>query len=448
MSTSIGQTIDDRYRLDQELGRGGMGTVFQATDLRLGKAVALKVLAPQFARDSDAQARFRVEAEAMAGLHHTHIVPVTDFVQRRDLCFLVMELVVGGSFSQLLRSYSERRRSFPEREALELCRQAAEGLAHAHTRGVLHRDIKPDNLLCERVSVGDGSAAWLVKIADFGIAQLRRSGPGAAGRTTAGGFIGTLAYASLEQLEGRSIDERSDIYALGCVLYELLTGTPPLAFAPSDTDQQRFVQALEIQRCGRRTPVIRSRPDLSPTTVSIVEACLACNPADRFAHAATLASEMAKARDSLTPALHTGTVVFPADSAGGKSRPAFSTSNTPLDSPRLRVRSADAPEQRFALTRSGLSIGRSATNHVVLHDPAVSGQHLRVEWDGVGVSVTDLGSTNGSLLNGQPLTPHTPTPWPWHVCLRLGQSWLHLDRPIQSIDARGDSPQNSSKRSQ
>lgn len=430
MNTSIGQTIDDRYRLDSELGRGGMGTVFRATDLRLSKAVALKVLAPRFARDPDAQARFRVEAEAMAGLHHTHIVPVTDFVQRRDLCFLVMELVVGGSISQLLRFYSEQGRSFPEREALELCRQAAEGLAHAHARDVLHRDIKPDNLLCERVSLGDGSAAWLVKIVDFGIAQLRRARPDAAGRTTVGGFIGTLAYAPLEQLEGRIIDERSDIYALGCVLYELLSGAPPVVFAPTDTDQQRLVQALEIQHSGRRTPVIRSRPDLSPTTVSIVEACLACKPADRFASAAALASELSKASGSLTPPLDVGTTIIPATSGGEQSRPVFNPSNTPLEYPRLRVRSADTPEQRFALTGSGLTIGRSETNHIVLNDLAVSGQHLRVEWDGGAVNVVDLGSSNGTLLNGQPLTPHTPTRWPWHVSLRLGGSWLHLDRPI------------------
>ncbi|NNJ11026.1 SUMF1/EgtB/PvdO family nonheme iron enzyme [Chloroflexales bacterium ZM16-3] len=436
MSVSIGQTIDSRYRVDQEIAVGGMGAVYRATDLRLGKAVALKVLKTHYTNDPGFQQRFRSEAQTLAMLEHPNIVQVTDFAERPGLCYLVMELITGGSFSRLLKPYRASGQWLPEQAAIELCRQAAEGLACAHAAGVIHRDIKPDNLLFVKVQSANGTVTRIVKIADFGIARLRQGLPGAQQLTTLGSFIGTLGYAPLEQLEGRPLDERSDIYALGAVFYELLTGAQTVTFAPTETDHQCFIKALDIQRAGRIMPAQALRPGIRPAILAILGSCLASDPALRFAGAAALSAALEAALLSTAAGPTRLPTVGPVRGTvqmdpkrGDQLPPTARVTQSALAAPRVRITDAQGLRRDVDLSRAGLSVGRAADNMVALTDQAASGRHLQIDWDGAQVRVTDLGSTNGTLLNGQRLSPHAPTHWPWQASIQVGGSFLQLDQP-------------------
>ncbi|MBT2492686.1 serine/threonine protein kinase [Streptomyces sp. ISL-96] len=204
--------VADRYRLDTPIGRGGMGEVWRATDEVLGRPVAVKLLLGNGA-DASAAARFRLEAQTAARLSHPHLVAVFDFGAWEDRFYLVMELVEGTSLAQTLVSEGALR---AERVA-NIAAQAAAGLAAAHRQGVVHRDIKPGNLMTSH----DGT----VKIADFGIAQFVDDP--ATALTTAGQIVGTSLYLAPERALGRPAGPASDMYSLGCVLYQLLAGRPP-----------------------------------------------------------------------------------------------------------------------------------------------------------------------------------------------------------------------------
>ena len=196
------------------LGAGGMGVVYKARQTRLDRMVALKVLSPQLSKDPDFVARFNREAKAMAALSHAGIVQVFDFGQEADLCFLVMEYVDGLSLRQLMKD----RKLAPE-EALKIVPKICEALEYAHSKSVIHRDIKPENILLDR----EGR----VKIADFGLARVMDQ-PGASRFTLSHVVMGTPGYMAPEQYASMSVDHRADIYSLGAVLYEMLTGQLPV----------------------------------------------------------------------------------------------------------------------------------------------------------------------------------------------------------------------------
>ncbi len=207
------QLFGDRYEIERRIGRGGMADVFLARDRQLDRPVAVKVLFPEFSRDAAFVERFRREAQSAANLSHRHIVAVYDWGERDDTYFIVMEYVEGRTLAEILRSEGPLQ---PDRAA-EVAADVAGALAYAHRNGVIHRDVKPGNVL-----ITPGGQA---KVADFGIAQpVDRP---AQDLTVAGAVIGTAAYFSPEQAQGRPLDPRSDLYALGCVLYETLTGRPP-----------------------------------------------------------------------------------------------------------------------------------------------------------------------------------------------------------------------------
>lgn len=205
--------VADRYRLGEPLGRGGMGEVFRAVDEVLGRPVAVKLLRPSDHDPAAAVERFRREARAAAILNDTHVVAVYDFGQHDDRSYLVMELVEGRSVADELAQTGP----LPRERAVDIIEQAAAGLAAAHRRDIVHRDIKPSNLLLTT----DGTA----KIADFGIAHL--ADEGAAALTVTGQIVGSTHYLAPERAQGRPAGKPSDVYALGCVLYQLVTGHPP-----------------------------------------------------------------------------------------------------------------------------------------------------------------------------------------------------------------------------
>jgi serine/threonine-protein kinase len=209
----VGLVLEGRYRLEERLARGGMSTVYSATDLRLGRTVAVKVMADHLVHDPTFVDRFTREARAAAMLSHPNVVSVSDQGSDQGLVFLVMELVRGRTLRDLLQA----RGRLTVGEAFAVLEPVLAGLTAAHRAGIVHRDIKPENVL---IGV-DG----VVKVADFGLARaVVGTGQSSA---TGGMLIGTVAYLSPEQLERGKADARSDIYAAGIVLYEMLTGTPP-----------------------------------------------------------------------------------------------------------------------------------------------------------------------------------------------------------------------------
>lgn len=241
------------------IGRGGMGEVWRATDEVLGRAVAVKLLLGDKA-DASSTARFRLEAQTAARLSHPHVVAVFDFGAWEDRFFLVMELVEGRSLGDVLAA----QESVDPGQVARIAGQAAAGLAAAHRQGIVHRDIKPGNLMLD----AEGS----VKIGDFGIAQFVDD-PSTA-LTTAGQIVGTSLYLAPERALGRTADSASDMYSLGCVIYQLLVGHPPFR---SDTATATLYQHVDTPP----VPVRQRGIEISPAFDSYLLGLLAKKPEDR-----------------------------------------------------------------------------------------------------------------------------------------------------------------------
>ncbi|ADB30409.1 serine/threonine protein kinase [Kribbella flavida DSM 17836] len=251
--------VAERYRLGERLGQGGMGEVFRASDEVLGRDVALKLLLPT-RRDPDATARFQREARAAATLSDPHVVTAYDFGPHDGGYFLVMELVEGRTVAEELRE----RGPFRADRALDVIRQAAAGLAAAHRQDIVHRDVKPGNLLL----TPDGT----VKITDFGIARFLTDTTTTL--TATGQVLGTSFYLAPERATGQPAGKPSDIYALGCVLYQLVTGHPPF-----QGDQPASVMYQHVST--EPTAPSHLRPELSGPFEELLFSMLAKNPADR-----------------------------------------------------------------------------------------------------------------------------------------------------------------------
>ena len=280
--------LADRYRLERELGRGGMATVYLARDIRHRRPVALKVLHPELGAVLGTE-RFLREVETAAGLQHPHILPVFDSGEAAGRLWYTMPYVEGES----LRDRLVREVQLPVEDAVRLTREVAEALDYAHRHGVVHRDIKPDNIL-----LTEGHAS----VADFGIAKAVSTAGGEA-LTQTGTAVGTPAYMSPEQASpGAPLDGRSDVYSLGCVLYEMLAGEPPFT-GPSS-------QAIIARHCADPPRSIRVvRPGVPLAVERAVERALAKVAADRFQTAGEFARCLA------TPEVSSTSAVAPAGSA-------------------------------------------------------------------------------------------------------------------------------------
>ncbi len=275
----LATALADRYRLERELGQGGMATVYLALDLKHHRRVAIKVLRPELAAAIGPE-RFLREIETTASLRHPHIVPLYDSGDAGGFLYFVMPLVEGES----LRDRLDREKQLPVGDALTIAREVADALGYAHSRGVVHRDIKPENILLE-----GGHAV----VADFGIARAL-SAAGADRLTQTGLSVGTPRYMSPEQAAGDTqLDGRSDIYSLGCVLYEMLGGQPPFTGPTAEAVARQHLIADPA-------PITILRPTVSAAVAGVLARTLAKNPADRFDPAARL-SEALSAADAVTP---------------------------------------------------------------------------------------------------------------------------------------------------
>ena len=268
--------IQDRYRLERPIGKGGMAEVWCARDERLQRPVAVKFLAPQFHDDPEFLVRFFSEAQSVARLNHSNVVDVLDFGDFEDRPYLVMEYVGGGSLADITGEPL-----LPER-ASEIVGEAARGAGAAHALGLVHRDIKPGNILL----TDDGRA----KLADFGIASSKTSEK----LTATGQAIGSPHYISPEQASGLGCGPASDVYALGVVLYELLTGRPPF-----DADNVTAIAIAHVDKAP--LPPSQLIADLDPALEELVMRCLAKDPEERFADGSALAAALDDPREA--PAL-------------------------------------------------------------------------------------------------------------------------------------------------
>ncbi|WP_246002649.1 serine/threonine-protein kinase, partial [Allorhizocola rhizosphaerae] len=259
--------LSDRYRLDELLASGGMGAVWRAVDLRLDRTVAVKVLAPAFADDAEFVARFEAEARTMAAVRHPNIVGVYDHGEDGGDIYLVMEYVAGRPLSQVL----EEGGRLPSDETLRVVAQAATALQVVHDAGIVHRDVKPSNLLIEE----DGT----VRLADFGVARSAAS----AGLTGTQKVLGTAQYMAPEQALGRGATPAADIYALGAVAYHCLAGNAPFG---GETPVE-----VALHHVQDEPPPLP--PDVPAATRSIVERAMAKDPLLRFESAASFAAAAA-----------------------------------------------------------------------------------------------------------------------------------------------------------
>ena len=269
----IGTILGGRYRLLELLGQGGMATIYRALDTQLGRDVAIKLLRPEYLRDPDFSSRFRQEAQNAASLNHPNVVSVYDYGEDPSGPYIVMELVDGEDLATILR----RNGSLPPAQAARIAAAVARALAAAHARGIVHRDVKPGNVLIGR----DGR----VKVVDFGIARAVAE----AQMTLPGTTLGSVHYFSPEQARGEASTNESDIYSLGIVLYEMLTGSRPW-----EGDSAASVALARLS--GPVPDPVLVRPSLPPDLAAITRKALASSPIDRFASAASMADALETSR--------------------------------------------------------------------------------------------------------------------------------------------------------
>src|SRR5436305_9012664 len=272
-----GELVANRYELQEVVGTGGMATVYRAVDTLLERNVALKILHPHYGDDAEYVERFRREARSVAQLSHRNIVTVIDRGQDDDQQYIVFEYVDGESLKELV----DRTGPLPCRRAIELALQVAHALAFAHQHGLVHRDVKPQNVLITQ----DGDA----KVTDFGIA---RSMDVEHGVTQTGTVLGTSNYLSPEQARGQTVTRATDVYSLGVVLYELLTGEVPFP-------GENFV-AVAMKHLNEPPPsLLEKRHDVPMRLVAAVERALAKDPLQRFQTMDAFGAELRACRAEL-----------------------------------------------------------------------------------------------------------------------------------------------------
>jgi serine/threonine-protein kinase len=276
----VAQSVLGRYRLGEAIGAGGMGTVYRARDEVLGREVAVKLVREELASDERSQARFRQEARIAASLSHPGIAAVYDFAEEEGRSAIVMELLDGQDLHTLLQQEGPMEPAM----VAEILAQAADALAYAHGLGAVHRDVKPANIFLTR--------SGTVKITDFGVAFAAGGGQ----LTTTGALIGTPDYLSPEQVRGERATAASDIYSLGCVAFQLLTGRPPFGGDNSI--------AIATARLDAPPPSARAQnPEVSEELDAVIRRSLAPSPEDRFANAGAMAKGLRAAAPSQAGAL-------------------------------------------------------------------------------------------------------------------------------------------------
>jgi serine/threonine protein kinase len=425
MTDLIDQTIGS-YRIEESMGTGGLSQVFRARHIHRDIVVALKVMHESLSRSPGFEDLFRREAKVIAALRHPHIVEVLDFGVDDGRCYFVLEFMGAGSMHSLLRHRTQPGQGLPLVLGLDLVRQAADGIAYAHSQGWVHHSITLGNLLLAH-NPTVALVPYALKIDDFGIVRLIQED-----KPISGIEMGNAVYISPEECQGTGSDGRSNVYALGVVLYEVVTGRLPFVF-------KTFIEAIH-NHVNVPPPSPRSlRPDLPPEVETIILRCLAKRPDERFQSATDLSYALREAVAQLPPELQKSSALASTTilSPGVSVAPLATATSAPLalaviatTVPRVRVLDGTGKTLQIVdLQSSSLTVGRASVNNLVLDAPTVSRHHMRLDWDGNQVSVVDLGSSNGTLLAGIRLLPQSPQVWDSRELLRVGPFWLQFEPP-------------------
>jgi serine/threonine protein kinase len=404
MKSLINETLGG-YSLVEELGRGGMAVVYKADQPKLERSVAVKVLDPIYtSEDSDVLARFRREAKAIAALRHPNILTVYDYGEEEGLAYIVMEYVEGGTLKDRLQG-----KSFDWKRALDLGVGVGRALAFAHDRGIIHRDVKPANILLLRED-------WPL-LADFGLVKLQQA---RRALTQPGVTLGTPDYTSPEQALGETIDYRADIYALGVVLYEIVTGQLPFkAEKPFD------VLLMHVSDPPKKPSDLA--PDIPEVLENAILKALAKSPEDRYAHMRDMVADLELAQEAILAMQQRK--LLQSDQTMHHATMQIDLVQSFLSGPRFVVVATGAtlpiPHKDEVL------IGRADPRGNVIPDidlsmygggsAGVSRQHARLMCQDDNWTIEDLRSTNGTYVNNQSVPSSQPTPLKDGDSVRCGQ---------------------------
>ncbi len=426
-----------RYRIIEKIGSGGMGSLYLAHDPLIDRQVAIKVLLDQ-GDNAEFRERFTREARSAGGLRHVNIVTIYDIGEQDGFVFIVMEYVHGETLARLIA----QRAALSLARKLEIVEGMCAGLSSAHRAGIVHRDVKPANVMV----ASDG----VVKILDFGIAHLARAPE--SGLTQAGTIFGTLNYVSPEMLMGRPVDSRADVFAVGSVLYELVSGRKLFPGTLADGLIARVM-------AGTHEPLSAAVPGIPPLLEQIVERSIAKDPADRYQDLQTMERDAARCRSELpdTPLIDDAAAlavvgegaapeptrmsiaepvamrspVGSAEAGDGTifiSPPPHAVSRVP-EVPAVRLivaRSSDPHEvgRTIEVPSGGLTLGRSADCDVAVNDSGWSRHHARLEWVDRGFVIRDLSSRNGTFVNGRRVRADVPEPLFFGATITVGTTAL------------------------
>lgn len=413
MTSLIGQTINNRYRLESLLGDGGMGTVYRAYDVNLDRQVALKLMHAHFARNEEFRQRLIQEARTAAQLDHPSVVRVYDFGDSDAGLFIAMEYVNGGSLRDHLRRLQRLQKYLPMGQSLQIGAQIADALDYAHRKGIIHRDIKPGNIMLKRLTRPDepGEQPFRATLTDFGLVKIQEG----TSLTQSGATLGTPTYMSPEQCSGEKIDGRTDLYALGVVLYELFTNRLPFNF-------QTLSEAMGAHNRGEMPPSARIlRPEIPPLLDTILTRILAKNPDDRYPTGAELEDALRSAIVALDGA--------PTQVMMREEMDILERISEPPPGHELLIDTPGHPRSIVPLTQAVITLGRQADNEIVLPAEGVSRHHARLQATALGWELVDLGGINGTYLNDRRLRADDPTPIFPGSKMRVGPYELTLQGP-------------------
>jgi serine/threonine protein kinase len=426
MSDLIGRKFGE-FKIQRLLGKGNVGMVYEAVRLSNSEPAAVKILHPEVLADEGARDRFKNEIGRAAGLIHPGVAPIYQWGEENGAFFVAMELLQDGSAFPTDSVESARQGAWDSR--LELVRQVADILGAAHRRRVLHLDLHPGNILWSRSARGP----FQIKLADFGLLRAVHEGI-----SNQGELRGHPGYLAPEQWHGGEVDARTDLYALGVLLYQVLTGTPPF---PPSAPATAMYHHLYVDVPRPRA----SRPELPLNLEAIVLRCLAKKPQDRT----TTMEEVSEILQTATSESRER----PSASAfvrgvGGETRDSSADAPTtrpgqppePPAPPPERIGPHGVPRfdvadergvvvSRGYLRSSGATIGSAADNVIVLESRDVSPHHARIDWDGVRITITDLGSRTSTFLNDERLLPQIPQEWTRGQQVRIGPYWIRVQMP-------------------
>ncbi len=414
-----------------------MGAVYKAFDLTLARAVAVKVMHPQFAKQPEFQQRFLQEAQAAARLgDHPSIVNIYDYEYEQNLSYMIMEFVPGASLGTYIKHVQDNNQVVKLSESLYTIAQVADALGYAHRQGVIHRDIKPDNVLLKPVDQPNRPGGLPVRaiVTDFGLAKLLEGGV----QTRTGTFMGTLPYMSPEQCLGKELDGRSDLYSLGIMLYQLATGQLPFDIkSPTDAVMKHINEEPPSPQ--------QIRPGVPAAVATVIERSIAKQPDDRYQTGQEMADDLRRAAAGLTDAdvtqfapaqsvISLVTQLIPAQSIVEPSRMGYDLTALPGQARVLIAKKGESPHAQN-LDKKRYSIGRSSDNEIVLPAEGISRVHARLEQSPRGGwTIVDVGSTNGTFLENSRLLPDLPEAWEPGQTVRIGPYFLRMEQ------ARGPAP--------